>query len=553
MIFDPYHKWLGIAPKDQPPNHYRLLAIELFEADAEVIDAAANRQMAYLQQRATGEHVALSQKLLNEVAAARLCLLNPKKKAEYDAELRAKLAERGRATETPSPNPTSVASDWLSDVPPTPSVPLPVWHARGRRFFRLEPWHYAVAIGAASLLLIGIWAFLAVGRNSEQQATIDEPKELDVPQQGDVAAASMSESPSSQGSHPPPSTPASATTPPESPSSTADTEPPKSDSATHSLKAEPTEDAPAIYNVTVDPSWADLRADPEKATITGSGRDRQIRIDKPRNSGSPVHVVASCDGYESDNRWLTPVPGVKGILSISLERVAPSPTAASLETGQSPRPVAAAKVPRSGVVGKPIPRSAGNTRYDRATGRASFIYTFTDPAQANDFEIHDRSRVTVSGGWLRIGVTHITHKAHFRTVSVEVNVDVTEKGGVVWTDLVTVHPFGHAQLQPWCRRHLICGYGGKTSESVPVPNWDLKDIRATFRVQDNQMASSVNGQAVTWPGKPGNASESLRVLFQNSQGTVSYTNIKIEGKLDPVWASKAIPESQQRKGPKRTK
>lgn len=23
--FDPYHKWLGIPPKDQPPNHYRLL------------------------------------------------------------------------------------------------------------------------------------------------------------------------------------------------------------------------------------------------------------------------------------------------------------------------------------------------------------------------------------------------------------------------------------------------------------------------------------------------------------------------------------------------
>ena len=30
--FDPYHKWLGISPKDQPPNHYRLLAIDEFEA-----------------------------------------------------------------------------------------------------------------------------------------------------------------------------------------------------------------------------------------------------------------------------------------------------------------------------------------------------------------------------------------------------------------------------------------------------------------------------------------------------------------------------------------
>jgi hypothetical protein len=78
-MFDPYHKWLGIPPKDQPPNHYRVLGIDLFGSDPEVIDAAANRQMAYLQQRATGGHAALSQKLLNEVAAARLCLFDPDK------------------------------------------------------------------------------------------------------------------------------------------------------------------------------------------------------------------------------------------------------------------------------------------------------------------------------------------------------------------------------------------------------------------------------------------------------------------------------------------
>jgi hypothetical protein len=59
LAFDPY-QWLGIPPKDQPPNHYRLLGIDLFESDPEVIDAAANRQMAYLQQRATGEHGATS-------------------------------------------------------------------------------------------------------------------------------------------------------------------------------------------------------------------------------------------------------------------------------------------------------------------------------------------------------------------------------------------------------------------------------------------------------------------------------------------------------------
>ena len=92
-MFDPYHKWLGIPPKDQPPNHYRLLALELFESDPEVIDAAANRQMGYIQQRATGKHTALSQKLLNELASARLCLLESQQRAAYDAELRDALSK----------------------------------------------------------------------------------------------------------------------------------------------------------------------------------------------------------------------------------------------------------------------------------------------------------------------------------------------------------------------------------------------------------------------------------------------------------------------------
>ena len=103
-MFDPYYKWLGIPPKDQPPNHYRLLGLQLFEPDVEVIEAAANRQMAYVQQRATGEHAAVSQKLLNELSAARVCLLNPQKKAGYDAALSSKLsAPASTAPVAPSP------------------------------------------------------------------------------------------------------------------------------------------------------------------------------------------------------------------------------------------------------------------------------------------------------------------------------------------------------------------------------------------------------------------------------------------------------------------
>jgi hypothetical protein len=85
--FDPYYKWLGIASREQPPNHYRLLGIEPFEFDPDVITSAADMRMAHLRTFQSGKHAAESQKLLNEVATARVCLLDPRKKAHYDHKL----------------------------------------------------------------------------------------------------------------------------------------------------------------------------------------------------------------------------------------------------------------------------------------------------------------------------------------------------------------------------------------------------------------------------------------------------------------------------------
>ena len=91
--FDPYYKWLGIRPEEQPPNHYRLLGVGLYETDIEVIESAADRQMAYIQQCATGPYSEESQQLLNELATARVCLLNSNSKSEYDISLRKLLAK----------------------------------------------------------------------------------------------------------------------------------------------------------------------------------------------------------------------------------------------------------------------------------------------------------------------------------------------------------------------------------------------------------------------------------------------------------------------------
>src|SRR5208282_2567570 len=129
--FDPYYKWLGIPPKYQPPDHYRLLGIELFESDPEVIEVAADKQVDYLKRCATGPHVECSQKLLNEISAARLCLLNPAKKSAYDATLKEnadaaaadaeprqepfKIGSRVKMAEVIPETATAAAFDWNSD------------------------------------------------------------------------------------------------------------------------------------------------------------------------------------------------------------------------------------------------------------------------------------------------------------------------------------------------------------------------------------------------------------------------------------------------------
>jgi hypothetical protein len=101
--FDPYRKWLGIPPKDSAgggPNHYRLLGIATFESDPDVIENAAARQMAHVRTYKNSKHAALSQRILTELSAAKLCLLTPDHKQAYDAQLRAQLAAAGELSDS---------------------------------------------------------------------------------------------------------------------------------------------------------------------------------------------------------------------------------------------------------------------------------------------------------------------------------------------------------------------------------------------------------------------------------------------------------------------
>jgi S1-C subfamily serine protease len=123
--FDPYHRWLGISPKHQPPDHYRLLGLEQFEADLDVICDAAERQSRHVRSYQLGSHASLSQKILNEIAAAKACLCDPATKAAYDQSLRQSLTPRG----------TDPAHQ-----PSTPSIPSarPEAMSEGVQFERLS-------------------------------------------------------------------------------------------------------------------------------------------------------------------------------------------------------------------------------------------------------------------------------------------------------------------------------------------------------------------------------------------------------------------------------
>ena len=116
---DPYHRWLGIPPEEQPAHHYRLLGIRLFEDDADVIENAADQRMAHLRNFQSGKHSDLCARVLNDVSAAKICLLNRQKKAAYDRQLRQQLAPQAGPPAAP------VAPEPPPPLPPAPGPKLP--------------------------------------------------------------------------------------------------------------------------------------------------------------------------------------------------------------------------------------------------------------------------------------------------------------------------------------------------------------------------------------------------------------------------------------------
>ena len=156
--FDPYRIWLGIPPSEQPPDHYRLLGIARFEMDPEVIENAANRQMSYLRTFQSGAHVGLAQRILNEVSAAKICLLHPDRRNAYDEQLQmnSTTVSAGPAAlrDDASPQNPIARTAQVDPVASPEAPPLPqVRTASPPRMRKQSPWPLLVAMMLIVILL----------------------------------------------------------------------------------------------------------------------------------------------------------------------------------------------------------------------------------------------------------------------------------------------------------------------------------------------------------------------------------------------------------------
>ncbi|MBC8356293.1 MAG: hypothetical protein H8E66_30305 [Planctomycetes bacterium] len=157
--FDPYLQWLGIEPHEMPVDHYRLLGIQRFESDVTIIAAAADARMSQVRTFQMGTRAAYSQKLLNELAAARVCLLNPGARASYDQVIEAVLFSSAAP-----PQVAQIANPPIADAHSEDAVTEDCAEGSGSKMF-------AVMATVLLVLLVGVVATLVLRQRKQHLLT----------------------------------------------------------------------------------------------------------------------------------------------------------------------------------------------------------------------------------------------------------------------------------------------------------------------------------------------------------------------------------------------
>lgn len=234
--FDPYYEWLAIPPAEQPPHLYRLLGVQKYEPDPDVIEFAADRQMLFLRGFRSSPRWPYAEALLNAVTRAKIELLNPERKQAYDqslvqseqlsaasasqahtaAELKLVAHPQSHAAATAAKSPAAIALEEIvaaakpAATPAAAKSPASI-HRRpkagsSRQWVRLA----GIVLGGPTGIAIGIWLthvlgldLLGTAPRPKPAATTAQRSAPAVPPQPGRSASSSSSIPSSLPNFPP--------------------------------------------------------------------------------------------------------------------------------------------------------------------------------------------------------------------------------------------------------------------------------------------------------------------------------------------------------------
>ena len=267
-MFDAYHKWLGIPPgaEARPPTHYQLLGIARDERDAEVIESAAIRQMAYVRNFQSGAHAKECARILGELSQARLTLRDPAKRAEYDATL---------------------APPTLPDVPtftlpgaPAMVAPAPVVHALAVETIPIRERTSGGGGLLGAIVPLGVAACLLAGVGVLGMNYLNRPKDV----ANNIAPK-------------PPIIANPATTP-----------------------RLPVPENLAVLEIVTEPARATVTATGMRARRTPDAATGKLVLELPEADGKrPLTLASIAPGYREFKQIVVPKPGERRALRLKLE------------------------------------------------------------------------------------------------------------------------------------------------------------------------------------------------------------------------------------------